>query len=92
MIWSHIEQRVTGRQILGFVQEARGLYGVRSKHSRLVQDLGLTGGRAGTTLKESNFEKRRFKMMSLEWFQAMLGAVFVGVWLIVGQIVATDRH
>ena len=30
-------------------------------------------------------------MMSLEWFHAMLGAVFVGVWIIVGQIVATDR-
>lgn len=31
-------------------------------------------------------------MMSLEWFHAMLGAVFVGVWIIVGQIVATDKH
>jgi hypothetical protein len=30
-------------------------------------------------------------MMSLEWFHAMLGAVFVGVWIIVGQIVATDK-
>lgn len=31
-------------------------------------------------------------MMSLEWFHAMLGAVFVGVWIIVGQIVATDKQ
>lgn len=30
-------------------------------------------------------------MLSLEWFHAMLGAVFVGVWIMVGQIVATDR-
>ncbi len=29
--------------------------------------------------------------MSLEWFNAMLGAIFVGVWVIVGQIVATER-
>lgn len=29
--------------------------------------------------------------MSLEWFHAVLGAFFVGVWIIVGQIVATDR-
>jgi hypothetical protein len=30
-------------------------------------------------------------MMSLEWFHATLGAVFVGVWILVGQIVATDK-
>ena len=30
--------------------------------------------------------------MSLEWFHAVLGVLFVGIWLIVGQIVATDRH
>ncbi len=30
-------------------------------------------------------------MLSLEWFHAMLGAVFVGVWIMVGQIVAMDR-
>ncbi len=30
--------------------------------------------------------------MSLEWFHAMLGAFFVGVWIIVGQIIATDKH
>ena len=29
--------------------------------------------------------------MTLEWFHAVLGAFFVGVWIIVGQIVATDR-
>ncbi|GIX00432.1 MAG: hypothetical protein KatS3mg111_3764 [Pirellulaceae bacterium] len=26
--------------------------------------------------------------MSLEWFHAVLGTFFVGVWLIVGQIIA----
>jgi hypothetical protein len=30
-------------------------------------------------------------MMSLEWFHAMIGAVFVGVWIMVGQIVAADK-
>jgi hypothetical protein len=29
--------------------------------------------------------------MSLEWFHAVLGTFFVCVWIIVGQIVATDR-
>lgn len=29
--------------------------------------------------------------MSLEWFHVVLGLVFVGIWLIVGQIVARDR-
>jgi hypothetical protein len=29
--------------------------------------------------------------MSLEWFHAILGGMFVGVWLIVGQIMATER-
>jgi len=31
-------------------------------------------------------------VMSLEWFHAMLGGFFVCVWIIVGQIVATDKH
>ena len=30
--------------------------------------------------------------MSLEWIHAMLGAFFVCVWIIVGQIIATDKH
>lgn len=30
--------------------------------------------------------------MSLELFHAMLGAFFVGVWIMVGQIVAMDRR
>ena len=30
--------------------------------------------------------------MSLEWFHAMLGAFFIGVWIMVGQIVATDKR
>lgn len=29
--------------------------------------------------------------MTLEWFNALLGAMFVGVWLLVGQIIATER-
>lgn len=29
--------------------------------------------------------------MSLDWYHAILAAFFIGVWLIVGQIVATDR-
>jgi|694.fasta_scaffold00145_73 hypothetical protein len=29
--------------------------------------------------------------MSLEWFHAVLGLVFIGIWLIVGQIIARDR-
>lgn len=35
---------------------------------------------------------RRHKLMSLEWFHAMLGAFFVCVWIIVGQIIATDKR
>ena len=31
------------------------------------------------------------KAMTLEWFHAVLGAIFIGVWIIVGQIVAADR-
>ena len=30
--------------------------------------------------------------MSLEWFHVVLAAVFVGIWLIVGQIIAKDRQ
>lgn len=30
--------------------------------------------------------------MSLEWFHAVLGAFFVGVWIMVGQIIATDKR
>lgn len=30
--------------------------------------------------------------MSLECYQAILGAFFLGVWLIVGQIVASDKR
>lgn len=30
--------------------------------------------------------------MSLEWLQIVLGTFFVGIWLIVGQIVAKDRR
>ena len=29
--------------------------------------------------------------MTLELFHTVLGAFFIGVWVIVGQIVATDR-
>lgn len=29
--------------------------------------------------------------MPLEWFHALLGAIFIGVWLMVGQIVASER-
>ncbi len=29
--------------------------------------------------------------MSLEWLQAMLGLLFLGIWLIVGQIIAMER-
>jgi hypothetical protein len=39
----------------------------------------------------SRFLQRNRFSMSLEWFHAVLGAFFVGVWLIVGQIVAADR-
>ncbi len=28
--------------------------------------------------------------MSLEWFHAVLGTFFVGIWLIVGQIIAHE--
>ena len=31
------------------------------------------------------------QIMPLELFHAMLGAMFVGVWIIVGQIMATER-
>jgi hypothetical protein len=30
--------------------------------------------------------------MSVEWFQAVLGLFFVAVWVVVGQILATDRQ
>ncbi len=30
--------------------------------------------------------------MSVEWFHAVLGVFFVAIWLIVGQIVATDKR
>lgn len=30
--------------------------------------------------------------MSLEWFHAVLGTIFIGIWLIVGQIIAKDRQ
>jgi hypothetical protein len=36
--------------------------------------------------------QRSRQLMSLEWFHAMLGAFFVGVWIIVGQIITNDKR